>query len=70
MYYYDTRHRNCNLPCEGWLFPCINCEIITSCFNTDITPGFFKKKITVPICPKCKKKNINYVLDTSLIKKN
>ena len=81
MSYYDTRHKDHNLPSHGWLFPCIDCEMITSgqivivyksIFKkqTYTCNKFLKKKVTVPVCTKCKIKNIKYILDPSLIKNN
>jgi len=73
MYTYDTRSNGCkNLPLNGWLFPCIICNEITSGYYYHKTSNCFIipcKKIYVPICPKCKRKKIEQNLDVLKIKK-
>ena len=72
MYRYDTRSNKCDtLPWNGWMFPCIGCDAITSNYNTDIyNIDLITKKIIIPICTKCNSKKIKYIFDYYLIKNN
>jgi hypothetical protein len=72
MYLYDTRYhcQNNSLPLHGWLFPCINCGLITSSKKTIIfEKGILRNKyVDIPCCNKCIN-NIDFKLDKTKIYK-
>ena len=69
MYIYDTRFGSYKtLPINGWLFPCLVCETITS----DYTTRNYNNKnkiifINIPLCNSCVLNEL--YLDPCFIKK-